>query len=259
MLARLCLATRALALLLGLAGFACSSSDSSRSAPPPPPPPPPGAPAPAAAPGTSPGAPGSPLGNNPLATLQALGAAAQQLSQAGQASPGPVVNWRELAAFVPDTLGGFKARGEVDGSTTTMQGMQVSRVERRYEQDKARMRVEVLDTSFAPFLRVPFALAAAIQEDSSKGYKRGTSIKGQPALVEWQQRGRSEAHVLAGQRFVVNIEVDAATQGAAEAVAEAFDVGGLAALAARAQAQPGGPVPPPIPPASPVAPPAAHK
>jgi hypothetical protein len=162
-----------------------------------------------------------------------------------------VVNWRELAPFVPDELAGFKAKGEVDGSTTTMQGMQVSRVSRRYEQGKDRMHVELVDTSFAPFLRVPFAMAAAIQEDSSNGYKKGTTIKGQPGIIEWRKGGKSQAHLLAGQRFIVNIEIDTDTQGLAERVAEAVDVAGIQALAARVQAQPGAPVAPPVPPAPP--------
>jgi hypothetical protein len=241
-------ATRVLALVLVLG--ACSSSESAPSAPPPapaPPPPPSGAPAPMA-----PAAPGA--ATNPLEALQALGAAAQQLAAAGQTTPGPVVNWRELAPFVPGELAGFKAKGEVDGSTTTMQGMQVSRVSRRYEQGKDRMQIELVDTSFAPFLRVPFAMAAAIQEDSSRGYKKGTSIKGQPAIVEWKQGGKSQAHLLAGQRFIVNIEVDTDTQGLAERVAESIDVAGIQALAARAQAQPGAPVAPPVAPAPPGAP-----
>jgi hypothetical protein len=241
-------ATRVLVLVLVLG--ACSSSESAPSTSPPPAPappaPPPGAPAPAT---PLPGA-----GANPLQALQALGAAAQQLAASGQTTPGPVVNWRDLAPFVPGELAGFKAKGDVDGSTTTMQGMQVSRVSRRYEQGKDRMQIELVDTSFAPFLRVPFAMAAAIQEDSSRGYKKGTTIKGQPAIVEWKQGGKSQAHLLAGSRFIVNIEIDTDTQGLAERVAEAIDVAGIQALAARAQAQPGGPVAPPVAPAAPGAP-----
>jgi hypothetical protein len=191
--------------------------------------------------------------------LQALGSAAQQLAAAGQTTPGPVVNWRDLAPFVPDQLAGFKAKGEVDGSTTSMQGMQVSRVSRRYEQGKDRLHIELVDTSFAPLLRVPFSLAAAIQEDSSHGYKKGTTIQGQPAIVEWQQSGKSQAHLLAGQRFIVNVEIDTSTQGLAERVAETIDVAGIQALAARLQAQPGGPVPPPVAPAAPAPPPPSGK
>lgn len=223
------------ALTLG-AGMGCSSDDTTpaSAAPPPPPPPLPGAP-----PGV-PAQPGIPQQiTNPMQALQALGALGQQAQQAlgGQANMGPVVNWRDLSAFLPESLGPLKAAGEIDGETTSMQGLQVTTVKRRYKADKTGARLEIVDTSLAPFLRAPFAMVQMIQEDSSRGYKRGTQVQGQPAIAEWNEKGkRSEIHLLAGGRFLVNIDVDHATQGQAEVLVGSLDIAGIMASAAKAQA-----------------------
>ncbi|MFT3925713.1 MAG: hypothetical protein QM778_24440 [Myxococcales bacterium] len=229
------------ALLGGLPG--CSSGEAPASAAPPPPPP---------LPGQVPGAPPVPAApampqqiNNPMQALQALGALGQQAEQmlgqqAGQAELGPVVNWRDLSAFLPESLGDLKASGEIDGETTSMQGLQVTTVKRRYKNGETGARVELVDTSLAPFLRAPFAMVQLIQEDSSRGYKRGTQVKGQPAIAQWEEKQkRSEVHILAAGRFLVNVELDDAKQGQAEGLAEALDLAGIIASAAKAKAQPG--------------------
>jgi hypothetical protein len=187
--------------------------------------------------------------NNPMQALQALGALGQQaqqvLSQQGQANLGPVVNWRDLSAFLPDSLGDLKATGEIDGETTSMQGLQVTTVKRRYKADKRGARLELVDTSLAAFLRAPFAMVQMVQEDSSRGYKKGTQVQGQPAIAEWNEKQkRSEVHILAGGRFLVNLELDDASMGQAEALAGSLDLAGIIASAAKAQA-PAAPVPAP--------------
>jgi hypothetical protein len=237
------------ALALHLACAACSSGDDAESttpsAPPPPPPPLPSSPnTPVPVAPSVPNVDGVP---NPFAALQAIGAAAQQMGAQGPS--GPVVNWRDLVPFLPDTLLNYQAKGDVDGSTTTMQGMQITRVSRSYVAGEERMEVKIVDTSLAPFLRTPFALVGMMQEDSSEGYKKGTTIKGQPAIAEWQKQGRSELHMLAGQRFVIDVEVRSQTPGTAERVADALDISGIIASAAKAvaPAAPAAPTPAPKP------------
>jgi hypothetical protein len=227
---------RLLALcVLGLLG--CSSDDTPPAAAAPPPLP--GQPAAA-----DPAAPPQPV--NPLQALQALsqlGTQAQQALNAPQAA-GPVVNWRELAAFLPAELGGLPADGEVDGSTTNMQGLQVTTVKRRYKDKASRARIEITDTSLAAFLRAPFAMAAMVQEDSSKGYRRGTQIQGHPAIAEWKLSSkRSEAHVLVAGRFIVNLELDDTSEGRAETLVKELDLAGIAAAGAKAQAAAPAPTP----------------
>lgn len=179
---------------------------------------------------------------NPMQALQALGALGQQAQQvlgqqAGQADLGPVVNWRDLSAFLPEALGELNATGEIDGETTSMQGLQVTTVKRRYKAGKTSGRLELVDTSLAAFLRAPFAMVQLVNEDSSRGYKRGTQIQGQPAIAEWNEKSkRSEVHILAGGRFLVNLELEGAAQGQAEGLAGGLDLSGIMASAAKAKA-----------------------
>src|SRR5262245_32058613 len=45
---------------------------------------------------------------------------------------GPLVDWRDLVQFVPDKLGEFEQRDEIEGETASIAGMQASRVVRKY-------------------------------------------------------------------------------------------------------------------------------
>lgn len=133
-------------------------------------------------------------------------AAMQAMQQAGG---GPVVNWRQLAPYLPEKFEGYEARGELDGRTTSTGGMQFTEVKRRYKQGDKKLRIQITDTSMAGMLRAPFAMAAMINEDSTRGYKKGTKLDGHSAIVEWEsKRKRSKATALVGERFVVSIRVD---------------------------------------------------
>lgn len=122
---------------------------------------------------------------------------------------GPVVNWRQLAPHLPEKLGGYTAKGELDGSTNSAAGMEVTEVKRRYTQGERKLRVHITDTSMASMLRAPFAMAAMVKEDSTRGYKKGKSIGAHTAIVEWEsKRKRSKATALIGQRFIIMVEVD---------------------------------------------------
>jgi hypothetical protein len=158
-----------------------------------------------------------------MAAMQALGGAG-----------GPVVNWRQLGAFLPDSLGELKAAHELDGKTEKMGALQISSAKRQYTSGESQVRVSITDSSGAPMMRAPFALAAMVEEDSSSGYKKGKKIAGYTAIVEWKERAkRSEVTMLLGERFVVNVEVDkAAKPDAAEAIAQSLKLDDLAKLKA---------------------------
>lgn len=156
-----------------------------------------------------------------IAALQAMGA-----------SQGPVVNWRELAKFVPETLGGFAKHGELDGSTNSMGGMQVTKVERDYKSGEQSADIEITDANMVAMLKMPFAMISMINEDSTRGFKKGKQVAGQPAIVEWTESSKhSKVTMLVGDRYIVNVEVRHATANdAAEKLAAALDIAGLAAL-----------------------------
>ncbi len=139
---------------------------------------------------------------------QAMGQAAQALGQPGGAATNDVVNWRKLAPLLPDELGGFKAGGEVSGSTNAMGAMKVSQVKRRYARGSQELEVEIIDAWLASMMRTGFAMAMAINEDSSEGMKKGLKLEGNPAILDWRKADkRGELTLLAANRFVVKLEL----------------------------------------------------
>jgi hypothetical protein len=231
-----------LSLVLALALAGCAESSESESASPaakaPPPPPPPPLPTPprgsnvAAEPEPTdsiPNIPGMP--DEAMKAMQELG----KLGSA-QALMGPVVSFRDLAGFLPDELAGFQAKDEVDGKTTSMNGMQLTEVSRRYARDGETLRIKIVDTSLLPMLRAGFAMVQMVQEDSTRGYKKGGSYKGHPGIAEWKKaRKQSELRVLAAQRFMIEVELQKSSEGAAEKVFDALDVKGIVASASKAR------------------------
>ncbi|MEK7703655.1 MAG: hypothetical protein AAB426_01755, partial [Myxococcota bacterium] len=144
-----------------------------------------------------------------------------------------VVNWRELAKVVPESVAGFTAEGELNGQTSGMGNMQVTEVTRHYKKGDKELRLEITDTSMVAALRAPFAMMAMINEDSSKGYKKGGSIGAYPGLAEWESQGKeSHVAVLVADRFLVNVKIENAEPGDAETIVKALDLGDLAKLKA---------------------------
>jgi hypothetical protein len=161
----------------------------------------------------------------------AKGIAAMKAMQDAHAG-GPVVNWRQLAVFLPDELGGFKANGKLKGATQSAGGMKVTNVDRSYSAGEQSVKIEITDAAYAPMLRAPFAMAAMIEEDSSEGYRKGTRIGGEPAIVEWKESSkRSTASVLVGKRFMVHVRANgAASDTTAKDISGALDLAKLATL-----------------------------
>lgn len=174
-----------------------------------------------------------PEGTDPAQAKQQVELAKGLAAMKAMGGGGPVVNWRQLKPFVPDTLGDFAAKGEVDGATKKMGGaMSVSSVERSYTAGERRLRLQVSDASMAPMLKAPFAMAAMMEEDTSRGYKKGKKIGGHTAIVEWDEGAkRSKATLLVADRFMVQVTVRSTdTPKDAESVAGALKLGELAAL-----------------------------
>jgi hypothetical protein len=174
-----------------------------------------------------------------LAAMQALGAG------------GPAVNWRQLASFVPDKLGDFVAKGELDGSTNKAGGFEVTEVKRRYQADKRTLRLKIVDATATPFLRAPFAMATMINEDSTSGYRKGKTLGGHSAVVQWKERSKeSSVDMLVAKRFLVALQIDdAKTPEEAEQLIVQLKLDDLAQL--KAEAAPAAPAAAPTQPAQP--------
>ncbi|RMG93463.1 MAG: hypothetical protein D6705_18630, partial [Deltaproteobacteria bacterium] len=177
--------------------------------------------------------------NDPAAAAEdpaaALALAAQKMQQQGALRKGPVVNWRKLIGFLPDEIGGFTATGDAKGTTTKMApvpGAAGTEVRREYRQGDARARVTIVDTTMSPALLSAFKLTAGMEEDSSDGYTKGTTIAGHPARVEWKARSKqSTATVLVGDRYLVTVRVrNTSRDDDAAKLAAALDLAGIAAV-----------------------------
>jgi hypothetical protein len=161
--------------------------------------------------------------------------AAKALSPRGEeraAAAEPPGSWRDLAHFIPDKLGEFVQQGEIDGSIASVDGMQASRALCKYEADGKTLFITITDAIAAGALRTPFAMAAALNEESARGYQKGKRIGAHPAIAVWQARSkRSEVTMLVADRYVVKVDVrKAATDDEAEKLAVMLDIDGLAKL-----------------------------
>lgn len=190
----------------------------------------------AAAKGTKPEAtPGD--SKNPLAGLKALSDLGKKLATGmqkalGGKARGPVVNWRALKAFLPDSVGGWSARRPVRGSTGGMAGFRTSRVSRYYRSGTRRLRIEIIDTSLASFMRAGFAFAQGFDQDTDSMIRKGTKIAGHPTVLTYRKRSKSSrAQSLVGDRFLVKVRVSPAEKpDEATGILTQLDLKGIGAL-----------------------------
>ena len=129
----------------------------------------------------------------------------EQMAQGAGGTGGKVevLPFEKLGEAFPEVSGW--TRGEVTGSSSTFP-MSISQSEADYRKGDARITVEVVDAALAQMLFVPFSmfLSANFSERSSDGYKKGTSIKGEPAFEEVNTKGQTaELTVVVGKRFIV--------------------------------------------------------
>ena len=114
-----------------------------------------------------------------------------------------VVQFETLGASFPEISGW--TRGEVTGSTKNFP-MKVSESKTEYRDGEKRIRLSAVDATLAQMMMAPFAafLSANYSERSSNGYKKGTSVNGEPAFEEVDTRNdTAELTVVVGKRFIV--------------------------------------------------------
>jgi hypothetical protein len=129
----------------------------------------------------------------------------EQMAQGAGGAGGKVevLPFEKLGEAFPEVSGW--TRGEVTGETTSFP-MAISRSEANYTKGDSRIEVEVVDAALSQMLFAPFSmfLAANYSERSSHGYKKGTSVKGEPAFEEVNtQDNTAEITVVVAKRFIV--------------------------------------------------------
>ena len=114
-----------------------------------------------------------------------------------------VVGFEKLGEAIPE-VSGWK-RGVVTGKTTSIP-FPISQAEASYENGESRVDVEIMDTALNQMLIAPFSmyLVQNYSERSSDGYKKGTTVKGEPAFEEVSDGGKTaNLTVVVGKRFIV--------------------------------------------------------
>jgi len=120
------------------------------------------------------------------------------------AQTGEVLPFETLGAAFPKVNGW--TRDEIKGSTTNFP-MKVSESKTYYRDGDKRIRLEVMDAALAQMMFIPISafLAANYSERSSDGYKKGTTVKGEPGFEEVDTRNdTAELTVVVGKRFIVS-------------------------------------------------------
>jgi hypothetical protein len=141
-----------------------------------------------------------------------------------------VVPFETLGATFPEVSGW--TRGEITGTTTNMP-MKMSQSKTDYRDGDKRIRLEVMDASLAQMMFIPFTafLSANYSERSSDGYKKGTSVKGEPGFEDVNTRNdTAELTVVVAKRVIVTARGSRGTSiENVRAVVEQMDFGKLTA------------------------------
>ena len=125
--------------------------------------------------------------------------------QAGTNANVQVVDKDRLKTFVPDLTGW--ERGDVKGEQQSMMGLATSSVDTHYMKGEARLDLDITDTSFSQMLIGPLTmfLNRGFEEKTDEGFKRSTTISGQPAVEEWNtSTKRGEVSALVSGRYIVS-------------------------------------------------------
>jgi len=158
---------------------------------------------------------------------------AQGLQQTGaDGKPVPPIDFEKLEALEPDAPSGWE-KGKSKGEQTSM-GFTISKAEVSYTKGDSRVRLTITDAAFNQLFMAPFSmmLAMGYSERSSDGYKKSTTLSGNPAWEEWRNDGKDgKVGVVIAKRFLV--EASGSNVDNIEAVrqfATGVDFGKLAAL-----------------------------
>jgi hypothetical protein len=186
------------------------------------------------------GAQGAALGAQAAATgMQAAAAAMENLAKSmGQpgAAAGPLVDFRDLKALLPESIGALK-RTSAEGEKSSAMGFGVSKATAKYKgEGEGRLKVELIDTAGVGGIAIAaFGLAGLeVDKETENGYERTSTIGGRKVFEKYNSKSkRGEIKALVGNRFVVEIDGDDVPMEAIkEALTSKLDLAKLESLAA---------------------------
>lgn len=185
------------------------------------------------------GAQGAALGAQAAATgMQAAAVAMENLAKSmGQpGSTAALVDFRDLKALLPESVGGLK-RTSAEGEKSSAMGFGVSKAVAKYKGDgEGRLKIELIDTAGVGGMAVAaFGLAGLeVDKETEHGYERTSTVGGRKIFEKYNGNSkRGEIKVLVGNRFVVEIDGDdLPMETIKDVLASKLDLGKLEALAA---------------------------
>jgi hypothetical protein len=182
---------------------------------------------------------GAALGAQAAATgMQAAAVAMENLarSMGKPGAAGPLVDFRDLKALLPETIGGLK-RTSAEGEKSSAMGFGVSKATGKYKGDgDGRLRVELIDTAGVGGMAIAaFGLAGLeVDKETEHGYERTSTVGGRKLFEKYNSKSkRGEIKALVGNRFVVEIDGDdVPMETLKDALTSKLDLAKLEALAA---------------------------
>ncbi|HMB89784.1 MAG TPA: hypothetical protein VKP65_02995 [Rhodothermales bacterium] len=156
--------------------------------------------------------------------------AMQQMQEAMSSNGEAVepVDFRVLRDMLPEDLPGME-RTNTEGQKSGAMGIKMSEAQATYQgEDNSRVEITIIDMgTMKSAAMMGYAwLMAEIDRESDTSYERTTKYKGYPAYEKMEQRGnteRFESQVVVGERFVVAIEANNATEAQIEEARESID------------------------------------
>ncbi len=122
------------------------------------------------------------------------------------------VDHRKLKDMLPREVAGME-RYDTDGSSNSVLGIRTSKIEAKYEGPNSNMSIKIVDLgsiSGAATVGLEF-IDASVDRQYDHGFERTTEIDGYPAILKFDDRGRTKRHeavIMVSERFVVEIKAE---------------------------------------------------
>lgn len=167
---------------------------------------------------------------------QGLQQMAQTLQQAAQTGPDgkPIqpVDFEKLTALLPAAPDGWQA-SKPEGQTISTP-VANSNADATYTKGNLSVKVQIVDTAASPLLMGPLTMIAGmgVNERSSSGYKRSSTVNGQ---LHYEELNSDDKHAemtnLVNKRFIVKCEGNGMdTMDPVKQISDLIDLNKLAAL-----------------------------
>ncbi len=162
--------------------------------------------------------------------LEQMGQKLEELQKRPAVDP---VDFKALAALLPDELAGFPAKKKVEAEKVSMGQFKISQAERRYAEGKSGVTVQIIDGAYTSFPMVSMVLMAQnVSREGMDGYERGTKVDGHLAFEKWKsERQRGELTVVVIDRCVGSIRTKEVEEKTARKIFSALDIDALQTLA----------------------------